>query len=79
MDEVGIPNGGRSISKEKGIFDELIEAFGLPEDLVKPWLENKLNFYGINKDQMTLEQARELTAELVLEFFLNAELQSDIG
>ncbi len=58
---------------EPGIFEQLVMAFGLPEEIIRPWLEKKLNLYGLNKELLTLDQARELTAELVLEFFLTKE------
>ena len=73
MDEVRFAANQSSTNASVSIFNQIIQGFGLPEELIRPWLEQKLNLYGFNKETLTLDQARELTAELVLEFFLSSE------
>jgi hypothetical protein len=52
------------------LFEDFIQAMGIPDQMSRPWLEEKLKVFGFSKETLTLEQARELTSEMVMEFFL---------
>lgn len=56
------------------LFNILVQSTGLPENTISGWLEKKLADYEISKNNLSIEQVREILSDLLLELVNEADI-----
>lgn len=59
------------------LFDQVTDATGLPKELISKELDQLLDSAGVTRDEMTLDDLRQILAEYVQDVLLQIQNESE--